>query len=192
MFHHLKDHLRSLRPTPHLKMMCLTALLSGLLLLIALAAAFVSKSALPLVTFNQSIADNLTCASTQGSITALCEKQDPIDQQCDVDAGSLLVQPVYYDHLQIGEVDLRYSPTCKTYWIRTWVYQRLIPHANGDRVLNVEANTTLLDGSQDNAENAVPASDGSVLIWTKMSIGRPRPASGVVDLAQRSSLTVPI
>ncbi|GCE15053.1 DUF2690 domain-containing protein [Tengunoibacter tsumagoiensis] len=63
-----------------------------------------------------------TCATTKGTQPALCEQQDPIIQGCVHDAKTIEQHPVFQSNQQtttLGEVDLRYSSTCKTYWVRT-------------------------------------------------------------------------
>ncbi|WP_160146260.1 DUF2690 domain-containing protein [Dictyobacter aurantiacus] len=66
-----------------------------------------------------------TCATTRGTQQALCEHQDPIAQGCVIDAESLDLQTVFQDTEQtkpLGDVELRYSPTCKAYWVRTTAF----------------------------------------------------------------------
>ncbi|GHO82343.1 DUF2690 domain-containing protein [Dictyobacter formicarum] len=66
-----------------------------------------------------------TCATTRGTQQALCEHKDPIAQGCVIDAESLDLQTVFQDTQQtkpLGDVELRYSPSCKTYWVRTTAF----------------------------------------------------------------------
>src|SRR5437762_1023343 len=77
-----------------------------------------------------------TCASTQGTDTALCEKQDPTVQHCDLDVQSLRVLPADLGGGLVGEVDLRTSPTCHTYWIWTIVYGGVVHRTSDGPVIN--------------------------------------------------------
>ena len=66
-----------------------------------------------------------TCATTKGTQKSLCEHQDPIVQGCVIDAETLNLQTVSQGNQQtkpLGEVELRYSPKCKTYWVRTTAF----------------------------------------------------------------------
>ena len=79
----------------------------------------------PFATTAHAATVNSSCATTKGAQPALCERQDPIEQGCATDAQTLDLQTVFQDHLQtkpLGEVELRHSPTCKTYWIRTTAF----------------------------------------------------------------------
>lgn len=56
---------------------------------------------------------------------ALCEQQDPVIQGCVQDAKTLDLQTIFQGNQitkPLGEVELRYSPTCKTYWVRTTAF----------------------------------------------------------------------
>ncbi len=63
-----------------------------------------------------------TCQSTQGTQPALCEHQNPQAEGCTTDAQSNEVQDVFSQGILIGEVDARYSFTCKSFWTRTIAY----------------------------------------------------------------------
>ena len=67
-----------------------------------------------------------TCATTKGKNPQLCEHQDPIIQGCTTDAQTLEIEDALYQGEQIGEVDLRHSTNCGTYWVRTIAYQNTI------------------------------------------------------------------
>ena len=133
-----------------------------------------------------------TCASTQGTNTALCEKQDPTVQHCDLDAQSLKVLPVFYRGTLVGEVDLRTSATCKSYWIRTIAYGSAVQSTSNGPVINVEANITFTDLTTENATNPTPQLDRSLLTWTSMTTKIPSSTSGFLDLASGLSIRVNI
>ena len=67
-----------------------------------------------------------TCATTKGKNPQLCEHQDPITQGCTTDTQTLEIEDALYQGEQIGEVDLRHSTSCGTYWVRTIAYQNTV------------------------------------------------------------------
>ena len=69
-----------------------------------------------------------TCATTKGTQQNLCEGQSPEAQGCLQDAQTVEMQSVYVQNTLIGEVNLRHSVTCDTYWVRTIAYANITPH----------------------------------------------------------------
>src|SRR5579859_7790610 len=124
----LNSHLNYLRmPGGRLLM---TIIACGLMILLLLGA-WLSPNA----TAHAHQGASQTCTSTHGTIAALCEGQFPILEHCADDAESVRILPAYVQGVLIGEVDLRHSSTCHTYWLRTMAYGG----TNG-LVLDVEAN----------------------------------------------------
>lgn len=127
-----------------------------------------------------------TCASTYGTIMADCEKQFPILQNCVDDAKSVEILPAYHQEVLVGEVDLRHSDTCNSYWVRTMAYGSTI-----GQIIDVEANNTFNDGTQDNENNSNRGVDGSLLTFTGMTYNNvPQFGSGVFDFADGNSMTI--
>jgi hypothetical protein len=85
----------------------------------------------------------------------------------------------------IGEIDLRHSPTCGTYWVRTIAY----PFAVGSPVLLVEANISFTDQSSDDVPDNIIWFDGTKTAWTPMTVTRPKVASGTFDLVGGQEIT---
>lgn len=151
-------------------------LLAGVFLLIALTPIHRAFAAMN--------AD--TCASTHGTIMADCEKQFATVQNCADDAKSVKILPAYRQGVLVGEVDLRHSDTCNSYWTRTMAYGNSI-----GQIIDVEANNTFNDGMQDNENNANRGVDGSLLTFTAMTYKNvPQTASGVFDFSDGTSMTI--
>ena len=130
-----------------------------------------------------------SCALTGGTIAATCDGQDPVAQGCATSATNASVQPAFTGDTLIGEVDLRYSNTCKSYWVRT------IAYANTQGLVsNVEANTTYASASvvPENHDNTVRSADGSLSSYTNMTYQQvPQHASGVFDFSDTTpSITI--
>jgi hypothetical protein len=121
-----------------------------------------------------------TCIGGSENIPISCDEQDPIQQQCVNDAQTPQTIPAMYQGTLIGEVDMRFSPTCQTYWIRTIAYSSAL-----DMVYRVEAQICcFLDQTQQNdVGNHIWPEDGSRTVWTQMTTTKPRFASGIFDLA---------
>jgi hypothetical protein len=127
-----------------------------------------------------------TCANTNGTIMAVCEQQFPTVQNCVADAKSVRILPAYNKGVLVGEVDLRHSDACNSYWVRTMAYG-----STKGLIINVEANNTFTNGMQDNEDNMNRGDDGSLLTFTAMTYkNAPQIASGVFDLTDNTSITV--
>jgi hypothetical protein len=129
-----------------------------------------------------------SCATTKGTQPALCEHQDPIFQGCVTDAEILDLQTVYQDNQQtkpLGEVDLRYSPTCKTYWIRTMAFV-----TTKGVFKDIHAMLTFHNGTKEDivGKNPSPSTLTPYVAWTDMTMAPilPHAGSGSFDLFGRS------
>jgi Protein of unknown function (DUF2690) len=80
-----------------------------------------------LVSLAHAMTRSSTCATTKGTQQDLCEGQNPGTQGCLQDAQTTEMQSVYVQNTLIGEVDLRHSVTCDTYWVRTIAYANVMP-----------------------------------------------------------------
>lgn len=129
-----------------------------------------------------------TCQSTKGTQSVLCEHQDPQAQGCTADAQSIEVQDVFSRGMLIGEVDLRYSFTCKSFWTRTIAYARAegIIQAVHARVTFNNATTEDRPASPNFLVARAP-----VISFTDMTVGHFSGGSGVFDLlGQSQPLTI--
>ena len=129
-----------------------------------------------------------TCQLTKGVQPALCEHQDPQAQGCTSDAQSIEVQDVFSRGMLIGEVDLRYSFTCKSFWTRTIAYAR----AEGI-IQAVHARVTFNDATTEDrpvSPNFLVAR-APVISFTDMTMSHFSGGSGVFDLlGQSQPLTI--
>ena len=131
-----------------------------------------------------------SCAATKGTQPALCEHQDPIVQGCVTDAETLDLQTVYQNSQQtkpLGEVDLRYSPTCKAYWIRTIAFATTKGVFKAIHALLVFHNHTKEDIV---GTSIVPSTLTPYAAWTDMTVAPilPHAGSGRFDLFGQSQL----
>lgn len=133
-----------------------------------------------------------SCATTKGTQPALCEHQDPIAQGCVVDAETLDLQTVFQDRQQtkpLGEVELRYSPTCKAYWIRTTAFVTTKGVFKAIHAMLVFHDQTKEDivGTP-----TVPSTLTPYVAWTDMTVAPilPHAGSGSFDLFGKQSITV--
>jgi Protein of unknown function (DUF2690) len=129
-----------------------------------------------------------SCATTKGTQPALCERQDPIVQGCVTDAQTLDLQTVFQDRLQtkpLGEVELRYSPTCKTYWIRTTAFVTTTGIFKAIHAILVFHNHIKEDIV---GTSIVPSTITPYVAWTDMTVAPmlPRAGSGSFDLFGQS------
>jgi Protein of unknown function (DUF2690) len=129
-----------------------------------------------------------TCQSTKGAQPALCEHQDPQAQGCTADAQSIEVQDVFSRGVLIGEVNLRYSFTCKSFWTRTIAYAR----AEGI-IQAVHARVTFNNATTEDrpvSPNLLVAR-APVISFMDMTMGHFSGGSGVFDLlGQSQPLTI--
>jgi hypothetical protein len=103
-------------PTPlfRLPLLISVALLSTLLLLCGTVLLH-QTGFVPLARVQAAV----TCASSAGTQTALCEGQDPQAQGCVSDGQMVENESVYAAHsILIGFVSFVHSPACKTNWVR--------------------------------------------------------------------------
>jgi hypothetical protein len=128
-----------------------------------------------------------SCATTKGTQPARCEHQDPIVQGCVTDAETLDLHTVFQDsqHTKpLGEVELRYSPTCKTYWVRTTAFAitKGVFHAIHARLLF--HNQT----QEDIVGTPIVSTLTPYVAWTDMTVAPipPHVGSGSFDLVGRS------
>jgi hypothetical protein len=109
--------------------------------------------------FAHAIASGPTCASTKGTQQNLCEQQDPTEQGCANDAQSLEVETVYTNqNTLIGEVDLRHSATCKSYWVRT------IAYTNATQVQAIEAIMSFQNGKTDDIQETTSSGQETIAV----------------------------
>lgn len=143
-----------------------------------------------LLSFAHAMAHQPTCASTQGTQPNLCNKQNPIAQGCTQDVQMLEVVSVFTkQNMLIGEVDLRYSNTCKSYWIRT------IAYANAPQVRAVDAIISFDDGQVQDHQNNNAQPGQRLIVFTDMiqPTMLPKIASGVFHLyRQTQPITIPL
>jgi Protein of unknown function (DUF2690) len=129
-----------------------------------------------------------SCATTKGTQSVLCERQDPIVQGCVTDAQTLDLQTVFQDRQQtkpLGEVELRYSPTCKTYWIRTTAFVTTTGVFKAIHAILVFHNQSKEDIV---GTSIVPSTITPYVAWTDMTVAPmlPRAGSGSFDLFGQS------
>ena len=101
-------------------------LVTTLILLVAVTALHVPGFSL--FSLAHAMTRSSTCATTKGTQQNLCEGQSPEAQGCLQDAQTVELQSVYVQNTLIGEVNLRHSVTCDTYWVRTIAYANVTPH----------------------------------------------------------------
>ena len=131
---------------------------------------------------------NATCQSTKGAQPTLCEHQNPQTQGCITDAQSTEVQDVFSRGMLIGEVDLRSSFTCKSFWTRT------ITYASAEGIIQaVHARVTFNDATTEDipfSPNFL-AARAPIISFTDMTHGHFSGGSGVFDLlGQSQPLTI--
>jgi Protein of unknown function (DUF2690) len=131
-----------------------------------------------------------TCQSTQGTQPALCEHQNPQTQGCTADAQSIEVQDVFSRGMLIGEVDLRYSFLCQSFWTRT------IASARAEGIIQaVHAQLTFNDATTEDRQASpnLLVARAPVISFTDMTHGHFHGGSGVFDLlGQSQPLTIPL
>lgn len=128
-----------------------------------------------------------SCARTKGTQPGLCEHQDPIVQGCVTDAETLDLQTVFQDSQQtkpLGEVELRYSPTCKTYWIRTTAFATTKGVFKAIHAIVVFHNQT----KEDIVGTPIVSTITPYVAWTDMTVAPipPHVGSGSFELFSRS------
>lgn len=128
-----------------------------------------------------------SCARLKGTQPTLCEHQDPIVQGCVTDAETLDIQTVFRDRQQtkpLGEVELRYSPTCRTYWVRTTVFA-----TTREGVKAIHAMLIFHDQTKEDSVG-IPAVNTTALsvAWTDMTLAPipPHVGSGSFELVGQS------
>jgi hypothetical protein len=85
----------------------------------------------------------ITCASSAGTQTVLCEGQDPQIQGCTHDEQLMENESVYTARSTlIGSVSLLHSPTCRTSWVRTTALARI----GAPQVMSIEAHISFSTG----------------------------------------------
>jgi hypothetical protein len=129
-----------------------------------------------------------SCATTKGTQKALCEHQDPAQQGCVTDAETLDLQTVFQDGQQskpLAEVELRYSPTCKTYWVRTTAFV-----TTKGVFKDVHAMLVFHDRTTEDivGKNPAPNTLTPYVTWTDMTVAPilPHAGSGRFDLFNHS------
>jgi hypothetical protein len=138
----------------------------------------------PFATAAHAATVNSSCATTKGTQPALCERQDPIVQGCVTDAQTRDLQTVFQDRQQtkpLGEVELRYSPTCKTYWIRTTAFVTTTGVFKAIHAILVFHNHTKEDIV---GTSIVPSTITPYVAWTDMTVAPmlPHAGSGSFDM----------
>lgn len=104
-----------------------------------------------------------TCATTKGTQQDLCEQQNPVEQGCTQDAHSIEVESVYTSQNKlIGEVDIRHSALCKTFWMRT------IAYANAQQVEAIDAIISFHTGKVEDVKQIVSSSGQQIIARTNM------------------------
>jgi hypothetical protein len=154
------------------------------LVLIGGGMALHLHSIAPFVTAAHAATLGSSCATTKGTQPTLCEHQDPIFQGCVTDAEILDLQTVYQDSQQtkpLGEVDLRYSPTCKTYWIRTMAFV-----TTRGVFKDIHAILVFHDHTKEDivGKNPIPSTLTPYVAWTDMTMAPilPHAGAGSFDL----------
>src|SRR5216110_3493193 len=94
-------------------------ILSGLLIVSILTGTFVLIGSLR--PFHASAASATTCV--QAPTAEHCNNQDPIAQGCVADAQIRGDETIEYFNVNIGDVQLRYSPSCQSWWGRVFDYR---------------------------------------------------------------------
>ena len=147
-----------------------------------------------LLSFAQAMTLPSTCANTQGAQQNLCEGQSPVTQGCIQDAQTIEHQSVYFQNTLIGEVNIRHSDTCDTYWIRTIAYANVTP-----QVQSVSAIISLNGKVHESKEKSSPRgqrmiAETNMLFWPFTQKLRVAPSfSGVYHLGgQNPPITIPL
>jgi hypothetical protein len=129
-----------------------------------------------------------TCVSTQGTNPILCNQQNPVAQGCTQDARTLEeVSAFDTKNTLIGKVQLRHSPACKTFWVRTI--------AIASQVQAVEATISLNDGQVQVHQNNDIQPDQRLVVITDMiqPTKNPRIVAGVFHLdGQTQPIIIPL
>ena len=120
-------------------------ILCGLLIISILTGTIVMVGHLR--PFHASAATTITCAQTPNQQN--CDGQDPIAQGCVADAQIAADLPITFIDATVGEVQLRFSPACQSYWGRVF-----------DTRQNVNTNLILVVGTR-KALSAPPTFVGS-------------------------------
>lgn len=144
-----------------------------------------------LLAFAHAAVSGPTCATTKGTQQNLCEQQDPTEQGCANDAQSLEVETVYTkQNVLIGEVDLRHSATCKSYWVRT------IAYANATQVQAIEAIMVFQNGKTDDAHQTVSNGQETIAVTNMLFVIPTKNAptrKGVFHMqGQAQPITIPL
>ncbi|BCL79591.1 DUF2690 domain-containing protein [Ktedonobacteria bacterium brp13] len=145
----------------------------------------------PFATTAHAASSTTTCAATKGTQQALCEHQDPVAQGCVIDTEILDLQTVVRENKPIGEVDLRYSPTCKTYWLRTQAFVTTQGVFKAIHAILLFHNHTQEDIVGTPTVNPLRA----YVVWTDMTVAPilPHAGSAQFDLfSQSQPITVPL
>ena len=164
----------------------------GIILAAILAASFILL-VYPHLKPGTSLASGITtCASTNGTQPNLCAQQDPVAQGCTTDAQTKENIPAYNQDTLMGEVDLRYSPTCNTYWVRTIVDPTLVP----SMVTGINAFIASTNGQTSSIGKPILSSGLDSLfyrVYTKMAyknFSTNSSPNGVYTLSNGQSITV--
>ena len=167
-------------------------LITTLVLLIGTTAFHLSSFSL--LSFAHAMMLPSTCANTQGAQQNLCEGQSPTAQGCIQDAQTVELQSVYFQNTLIGEVDLRHSITCNTYWVRTIGYANATP-----QIQSVDATISLNGKVHESTESSSPHGQRMIavtnmLFWPLTQKLRAAPSfSGVYRLGgQNPPITIPL
>jgi Protein of unknown function (DUF2690) len=97
----------------------------------------------------------------------MCEGQDPIQQHCVADAQTVTSVNAIWRGQVIGRVDSRFSPHCKSYWVR------IIAYANSQGVVTQVTAHNAIDATVDMFSNSTRAADGSLSAYTNMDFTVP-------------------
>jgi hypothetical protein len=154
------------------------------LVLIGSSTALHLRGFAPFATAAHAATLGSSCATTKGTQFTLCEHQDPIFQGCVTDAETRDLQTVFQDSQQtkpLGEVELRYSPTCKAYWIRTTAFV-----ITKGVFKDIHAMLVFHDQTKEDivGKNPVPSTLTPYVAWTDMTVAPilPHAGSGSFDL----------
>ncbi len=136
------------------------------------------------------MANPTTCVELAGKDPVLCEHQDPKVQGCTADDESIERQDAFYQNRLIGETDLRYSPSCGSYWVRAMAY------ATADGIIKtIHATITFQDHTIEDIPGTPKFLVAPVIAYTDMTHG-PIPlnvGSGVFEIkGQSQPIIVPI
>jgi len=180
--------MRTLKNNQTLRLLGIFGISLLTMLVILAGSTIIHQGFPPFATTAHAAPVNSSCAATKGVQPVLCEHQDPIVQGCVTDAQTLDLQTVFQDRQQtkpLSEVELRYSPTCNAYWVRTTAFVTTTGVFKAIHAMLVFHNHTTEDIV---GTSIIPSTITPYVAWTDMTVAPmlPRAGSGSFDLFGQS------